>query len=90
MSTDQLNNTVQETTGVTPHELVFGQGPRHGLNIMPKADQIAEEDIQDIVETTVFTLIFHHSNCSSPLPKCCNCLLSDDEEGSMLIPRFTF
>ena len=51
-TTDQLNTTVQETTAKTPYELVFGQAPRHGLNITPTAGQIAEEDIRDIIETS--------------------------------------
>ena len=48
-TTDQLNITVQETTGKTAYELAFGQAPRHGLNITPTTGQTAEEDIQDII-----------------------------------------
>ena len=33
---------------------------------------------------------YHHSNCSSPEPKRCDCLLNDDEEGRILIPCCTF
>ena len=40
--------------------------------------------------TTVCTLRFRHSNCSSPEPKRCDCLLNDDVEWRILIPRCTF
>ena len=52
ISTDQLHTSIQETTGATPYELVYGQAPQNSQNIQSSAGTINEEDVQDIIEAS--------------------------------------
>ena len=55
--TDQLNTSVHATMKVTPFELVFGQPPR--ATFFPGVTgSVMEEDMQDLIEGILITMLF--------------------------------